>query len=152
MDPYIPCFSILAPCNNGILSGLLRVNRWYLIWCLRSPCDLGFDFIPDPIGGTFISSIELAGSMGGDEVLSEVYVPTLTIITFQLLFPGNSGAGRLAMPPKAMVSASSLVDPVSFPFGLSRVTYVISRRPLDIYHKLAPDLAPRTFTQSALSE
>ena len=90
--------------------------------------------------------------MGGDEVLSEIYVPTLIIITFQLLFPGNGGAGRLAMPPEAMVSAASIVESVTFQIGLSRETYAISRRPFDIFHKLAPDLAPRTFTHCALSE
>ncbi len=29
--------------------------------------------------------------MGRDDIRSEIYVPTLIIITFQLLFPGNSG-------------------------------------------------------------
>ena len=32
--------------------------------------------------------------MGGDEVLSEIYVSTLITIAFHLLFTGNSGAGR----------------------------------------------------------
>ncbi len=36
--------------------------------------------------------------MGSDKVLSEIYISTLITITFQLLFPGNSAAGRLAMP------------------------------------------------------
>ncbi len=108
-------------------SVIFRLKRLYLIWCLWSPCDLGFDFVSGTVGGTFISSIELAGSMGRDDVRSEIHVPTLIIIAFQLLVPGNSGAGRLAMPPEAMVSAASIVESVTFQIGLSQETYAISR-------------------------
>ena len=58
----------------------------HLIWRVRSPCDLGFDFVSGYIQETFISSIELAASMGSDKVLSEIYVPTLITIAFQLFF------------------------------------------------------------------
>ncbi len=68
--------------------------------------------------------------MGGDKVLSEIYFSTLIIIAFQLLFPGNSGAGCLAIPPEAMVSAASIVESVTFQNGLSWDMYVNSSPPV----------------------
>ncbi len=70
--------------------------------------------------------------MGGDEVLSEIYVSALITIAFQLLFPGISGAGCLSMPPEAMVSAASIVESVTFQIGLSWETYINSSRPVVI--------------------
>ena len=52
---------------------------------------LGLTLFQALFEGHLFSSIELVGSMGRDDVRSEIYVPTLIIITFQLLFPGNSG-------------------------------------------------------------
>ncbi len=66
----------------------------------------------------------------GSKVVSEIYFSTLITTALQLLFLVNSGAGRLAMPPEAMVSAASIVESVTFQFGLCRKTYVNSSRPV----------------------
>ncbi len=51
--------------------------------------------------------------MGSDKAVSGVYVSALITIAFQLLFPGNRGAVRLAIPPEAIVSAASIVEYVT---------------------------------------
>ncbi len=73
----------------------------------------GFEFVSGPVLETFISRIELAVSMGSDKAVSGVYVSALITIAFQLLFPGNRGAVRLAIPPEAIVSAASIVEYVT---------------------------------------
>ncbi len=90
--------------------------------------------------------------MGGDKVVSEIYAATLIDLRCSFYFLVTVGRPLCHAPGGHRVGVLYVPNPGPSRIGLSRETYVISRRPLDIYEELASDLAPRTCTQRAWTE